>query len=180
MTLHRHTFETPVGPMLALASGEALCALEFSKPGRMTRLEARVRRWFGPHRIVDEPNAMVRRTGEWLDEYFAGRAPADPPLDLRGAPFELRVWAALRAIPRGTTTSYGEIARRIGMPSASRAVGMANGANPIAIIVPCHRVIGANGTLTGYGGGLDRKAFLLVHEGVPGVMGTRALFEYSV
>ena len=83
---------------------------------------------------------------------------------MRGAPFELRVWAALRHIPPGRTVSYGEIARQIGAPGASRAVGMANGANPIAIIVPCHRVIGSNGTLTGYGGGLDRKAWLLDHE----------------
>ena len=83
---------------------------------------------------------------------------------MRGAPFELRVWAALRLIPPGQTVSYGEIARQIGAPGSSRAVGMANGANPIAIIVPCHRVIGSNGTLTGYGGGLDRKAWLLNHE----------------
>ena len=83
---------------------------------------------------------------------------------MRGAPFERRVWAALRLIPPGRTVSYGEIARQIGAPGSSRAVGMANGANPIAIIVPCHRVIGSNGTLTGYGGGLDRKAWLLNHE----------------
>ena len=86
------------------------------------------------------------------------------PLDMRGAPFELRVWDALRTIPPGTTTTYGAIARTLRSPDASRAVGMANGANPIAIIVPCHRVIGANGTLTGYGGGLDKKTWLLEHE----------------
>ena len=85
-------------------------------------------------------------------------------LEMRGAPFELRVWNALRKIPPGTTTTYGAIAREIGSPDASRAVGMANGANPIAIIVPCHRVIGSNGTLTGYGGGLETKSWLLSHE----------------
>jgi O-6-methylguanine DNA methyltransferase len=162
----RHQFDTPVGPMMALAADRALCALEFWKPGRMTRLDARLRRWFAPYEVVDERNAIVEQTGDWIARYFAGEPAEDPPLDMRGADFELCVWAALRTIPRGATTSYGEIARRIGSPAASRAVGMANGANPIAIIVPCHRVIGANGTLTGYGGGLDRKAWLLAHEGV--------------
>ena len=86
------------------------------------------------------------------------------PLEPVGTTFQQRVWQALREIPYGTTISYGEIARRIGQPRASRAVGLANGRNPISIIVPCHRVIGANGTLTGYGGGLDRKRFLLALE----------------
>src|SRR4029078_7198968 len=84
--------------------------------------------------------------------------------DMRGAPFEVAVWDALRTIAPGQTTSYGAIARQVGTPHASRAVGMANGANPIAIIVPCHRVIGSDGSLTGYGGGLDRKTWLLDHE----------------
>ena len=91
---------------------------------------------------------------------------------MRGAAFELKVWVALRQIPRGQRASYGDIARQLGAPGASRAVGMANGANPIAIIVPCHRVIGSNGTLTGYGGGLDRKAWLLDHETARGSKGT--------
>ena len=164
MKLVRRTFETPVGPMMALASDAALCALEFWKPGRMTRLDARLRRWFAPFEIEDGTNALTARTGEWLDRYFAGGQSDDPPLDMRGAAFELKVWAALRQIPLGQTTSYGEIARQLGAPGASRAVGMANGANPIAIIVPCHRVIGSNGTLTGYGGGLERKKWLLDHE----------------
>jgi methylated-DNA-[protein]-cysteine S-methyltransferase len=172
MTLVRRVFDTPVGPMMALATDAALCALEFWKPGRMTRLDARLRRWFPPCEVADGDNHVIAHTSEWLDHYFApstssgqaGSPAADPPLDMRGAPFELRVWAALRLIPPGRTVSYGEIARQIGAPGSSRAVGMANGANPIAIIVPCHRVIGSNGTLTGYGGGLDRKAWLLDHE----------------
>jgi O-6-methylguanine DNA methyltransferase len=164
MQLIRRTFDTPVGPMMALASDASLCALEFWKPGRMNRLDARLRRFFTPFEIEDGTNAVIAQTGAWLDRYFAGDRPEDPQLDMRGAPFELKVWTALRQIPRGQTTSYGEIARRLGAPGASRAVGMANGANPIAIIVPCHRVIGANGTLTGYGGGLDRKKWLLDHE----------------
>ena len=164
MMLVRRVFDTPVGPMMALATDAALCALEFWKPGRMTRLDARLRRWFPPCEVADGNNHVIAQTSEWLDAYFAGSPAADPPLDMRGAPFELRVWAALRLIPPGRTVSYGEIARQIGAPGSSRAVGMANGANPIAIIVPCHRVIGSNGTLTGYGGGLDRKAWLLNHE----------------
>jgi O-6-methylguanine DNA methyltransferase len=164
MKLVRRKFDTPVGPMMALASDDALCALEFWKPGRMTRLDARLRRFFAPFEIEDGTNAVIAQTTEWLDRYFAGDRPDDPQLDMRGAAFELKVWAALRQIPLGQTTSYGEIARQLGAPGASRAVGMANGANPIAIIVPCHRVIGSNGTLTGYGGGLDRKKWLLDHE----------------
>lgn len=164
MRLARHTFDTPVGPMLALASDEALCVLEFSRPGRMMRLEARVRRWFAPYELAEGTNAVIEQTRDWLTAYFAGERPSDPPLELRGAAFELQVWTALRGIPYGHTVSYGEIARTIGSPTASRAVGLANGANPIALIVPCHRVIGSDGTLTGYGGGLDRKAWLLDHE----------------
>jgi len=164
MKLLRRTFDTPVGPMMALASDQALCALEFSKPGRMTRLDARLGRFFAPFEIEDGTNAVIARTVEWLDRYFAGERPEDPPLDMRGAAFALKVWAALRQVPFGQTVSYGEIARKVGAPDASRAVGTANGANPIAIIVPCHRVIGSNGKLTGYGGGLDKKKWLIAHE----------------
>lgn len=100
-----------------------------------------------------------------LDAYFAGtRATFDLPLAPRGTPFQLDVWTALTRIPPGETRSYGQVAEAVGAPSASRAVGMANGRNPIAIVVPCHRVVGANGTLTGYGGGLHRKRWLLEHE----------------
>jgi methylated-DNA-[protein]-cysteine S-methyltransferase len=102
---------------------------------------------------------------EQLEAYFAGsRSTFDVELDLAGTDFQRRVWAGLLEIPYGETISYGELARRVGRPGASRAVGLANGRNPVAIIVPCHRVIGANGTLTGYGGGLDRKVWLLDHE----------------
>ncbi len=102
-----------------------------------------------------------------LNEYFAGtRRVFDLPLRPRGTPFQTRVWTALADIPFGDTISYGELARRVGNPAASRAVGLANGRNPLSILVPCHRVIGANGTLTGYGGGLERKRWLLTHEGL--------------
>jgi methylated-DNA-[protein]-cysteine S-methyltransferase len=102
---------------------------------------------------------------EQLEAYFAGsRETFDVPLALAGTEFQRAVWAGLLEIPYGETISYGELAQRVGRPGASRAVGLANGRNPVAIIVPCHRVIGANGTMTGYGGGLDRKVWLLDHE----------------
>jgi methylated-DNA-[protein]-cysteine S-methyltransferase len=152
--------------MVALASSSGLCALEFGAPGRLPRLDARLARWFGSPAIVDEESPIFERARRWLARYFGG-ASADSsqlPLDQRGAPFERRVWAALLAIPPGATTSYGDLAKALGAPGASRAVGLANGANPIAIVVPCHRVIGADGSLTGYGGGLDRKRWLIDHE----------------
>jgi O-6-methylguanine DNA methyltransferase len=164
--LCRSTVDTPIGPMLALASEAALCALEFSSPDRLSRLEARFDRWFAPYRIEDRTNGVIDRAREWLRLYFGG-ASADAgelALDLRGRSFERQVWAALAAVPPGDTTTYGTVARRVGSTGGSRAVGLANGANPIAIIIPCHRVIGSNGQLTGYGGGLDRKRWLLDHE----------------
>lgn len=155
--------------MLALASGEALCALEFSGRGRLTRLKTRLDRWYGPHQLEEGENAVIARTREWLEAYFAGKPtgrslPTRVVLDGRGTPFEVQVWEELRRIPAGTTSTYGAIAKKLGGTNLSRAVGLANGANPIAIIVPCHRVIGSNGTLTGYGGGLDKKRWLLDHE----------------
>ena len=153
--------------MLALASDEGLCALEFTGPKkRLTRLETRLRRWFPPHEIVDADTRIFGHARTWLSKYFDGAAAdvGDLPLDMHGAPFEKRVWRALLDIPAGQTTSYGAIAKKLGTAGASRAVGAANGANPIAIIVPCHRVIGYSGSLTGYGGGLDRKRWLLDHE----------------
>ena len=102
---------------------------------------------------------------EQLEAYFAGSREAfDVPLELSGTEFQRSVWTGLLEIPYGETMSYGELARRVGRPGAFRAVGLANGRNPVAIIVPCHRVIGADGTMTGYGGGLDRKVWLLDHE----------------
>jgi methylated-DNA-[protein]-cysteine S-methyltransferase len=165
MMLCRSTISTPIGDMLALASTEGLCALEFLGP-RMTRLERRLSRWFPPHQIVDCDNPAIVRTREWLAAYFDGASAAvnDLPVAMHGAAFEQRVWRALLTIPPGTTTSYGAIATALGCPGGSRAVGAANGANPIAIVVPCHRVVGSSGSLVGYGGGLDRKTWLLEHE----------------
>ncbi len=102
-----------------------------------------------------------------MEAYFAGQRDALSQIAWRtaGTPFQQKVWRALAEIPVGTTISYGELARRVGSPAAVRAVGLANGANPVGVVVPCHRVIGADGSLTGYGGGLDRKRWLLEHEG---------------
>jgi methylated-DNA-[protein]-cysteine S-methyltransferase len=114
---------------------------------------------------------------EQLAAYFAGELREfDVEVDLRGTPFQQRVWAALRTIPYGQTWSYGELAVVIGQPTAVRAVGLANGKNPVSIIVPCHRVVGANGSLTGYGGGMERKHALLTLEGAGVVAGEPALF----
>jgi methylated-DNA-[protein]-cysteine S-methyltransferase len=169
------TIDTPIGPLLAIASEAGLCGLPFlggdasvSAVDRSRyRFDARLRRWFSSGDIVeDRSDATLTQTRQWLEAYFDGvTAPvALPLLDLRGAAFELKVWSALLDIPVGATTSYGAVARCLGTPKAARAVGLANGANPVPIIVPCHRVIGASGTLTGYGGGLERKAWLLAHE----------------
>ena len=173
MQLFRTVLPTPLGDMLALASDEGLCALEFTKVAgpnrgqeRLSRLNARLQRWFPLHEILDRDTSTIARTRDWLTAYFEGtRAEIGGlPLDMRGAPFERRVWRALQAIPPGQTTSYGAMAQALGSAGASRAVGAANGANPVAIIVPCHRVIGSNGSLTGYGGGLERKTWLIDHE----------------
>jgi O-6-methylguanine DNA methyltransferase len=113
--------------------------------------------------ITDD--AWFKDVAAQLDAYFAGELSTfDLEMNLLGTPFQQRVWSQLCDIPYGETISYGELARRVGNANASRAVGLANGRNPIALIVPCHRVIGANGSLTGYGGGLERKTWLLEHE----------------
>lgn len=167
MRLVRALLPTPVGTMLALASDEALCALEFRSDTRLTRLDERLLRFFATPSVEDGTNTVIDRTREWLDTYFAGRTPDMNALTFGavGTRFEQKVWKALRTIPPGETRSYGQVAAQVAATvNASRAVGLANGANPIAIIVPCHRVIGADGSLTGYGGGLDRKRWLLEHE----------------
>ena len=151
---------TPVGELLLTTDGAALTAVFFERhrDGHDERPEA-LRR--PDRRDDDHPVLAAARTQ--LGEYFdRAREVFDLPLAPAGTAFQQRVWAALLAIPYGRTTTYGEIASRLGQPpGASRAVGLANGSNPISIIIPCHRVIGADGSLTGYGGGLDRKRYLL-------------------
>jgi methylated-DNA-[protein]-cysteine S-methyltransferase len=146
------TFASPIGELLLVGDGKRLHRLDMREGKRPVRIDPA---W---HRD-DAAFTDVRRQ---LEEYFDGsRRAFDVPLALEGNAFELRVWEALLEIEYAETASYGEIARRIGEPTAARAVGLANGRNPIAVIVPCHRVIGADGSLTGYGGGLERKRLLL-------------------
>jgi methylated-DNA-[protein]-cysteine S-methyltransferase len=154
-TLLYTTVESPIGELLLLGDGELLRGLHYQAGRRPVRVGESWRR-------AEEPFAAARNQ---LREYFAGeRAEFDLPAAGVGTAFQRRVWAALAEIPYGETVSYAELARRIGRPSASRAVGMANGRNPISIVVPCHRVIGSDGALTGYGGGVERKRFLLELE----------------
>ncbi|HEY4250863.1 MAG TPA: methylated-DNA--[protein]-cysteine S-methyltransferase [Roseomonas sp.] len=153
---------SPVGTMLVVSDGEALRALDFHDYApRMHRL---LRLHYGAYALTPGESPAAIRDG--LHAYFEGELPALDRLPVRtgGTAFQRSVWAALRPIPAGMTTTYGRLAQQLGKPAASRAVGMANGANPIAIVVPCHRVVGANASLTGYGGGLPRKAWLLAHE----------------
>jgi O-6-methylguanine DNA methyltransferase len=151
-TIYYSRIDSPVGPLLLAVSEGGLVALEF---GRGNIGEGWVE--------VAERTAPYARQ---LEEYFAGRRRQfDLPLDLRGTEFQQRCWQELLKVPYGETRSYADIARAIGNPSAVRAVGLANGQNPIAIVVPCHRVIGSDGSLTGYGGGLEVKRQLLELEG---------------
>lgn len=146
---------SPVGELLVVLDGDgALTDLRFDDAGAAL-----------PRDALRDDTALAPVTRQ-LDEYFAGsRRSFDVRLAPGGTPFQRAVWDALRDVPYGETVTYGEIAARVGRPTASRAVGAANGANPIAVVVPCHRIVGANGTLTGYGGGLDRKRLLLELEG---------------
>lgn len=151
-------FESPIGRLLLTSDGAALTGL-YMEPSR----KAQCTDGWAEDAGVAPLSATVRQ----LSEYFAGtRRGFDLPLRLQGTMFQTRVWRELTEIPYGQTWSYGQLAKRIDKPSASRAVGLANGRNPISILVPCHRVIGADGSLTGYGGGIERKRWLLAHEGL--------------
>ncbi len=163
-SLHRQTIDTPLGDMIALASSSGLAALEFVNPGRLSRLDARLKRWYSPYTVLDEPAPAIDDARRWLEAYFGGRNGVDVELDPRGTPFERQVWDLLLAVPSGETRTYGELARTCGSVNRARAIGLAVGSNPISIIVPCHRIIGSTGSLTGYGGGLDKKRWLLAHE----------------
>jgi len=150
-------FESPIGELVITASDSGLTGVWFpgaDPPGVQA------------HDGREPPSGLLARACEQLAQYFTkARTAFDLPLDPPGTAFQRQVWDLLRTIPYGATTSYGALARRLGDPRATRAVGAANGRNPIPIIVPCHRVIGARGELTGFGGGLDRKRWLLEHEG---------------
>lgn len=153
MSIYLHPYPSPIGDLILHEEDGCLTRVDFADPALTSEQDP-----------VLTP--LLAETVRQLDEYFAGkRHDFDLPLAPQGTPFQQRVWAALRQIPYGTTASYGQIAAAIGNPKASRAVGMANNRNPIAVIIPCHRVIGADGSLVGYGGGLPIKKQLLELEG---------------
>jgi methylated-DNA-[protein]-cysteine S-methyltransferase len=163
MELLLDRFKSPIGTILIISDGELLRALEFEDyEERMRRL---LKIQVGDFTLKE--SASPSGLNDRIRAYFDGELSAidDIAVETGGTPFQREVWTALRRIPPGSTTTYGELAKTIGRPNAVRAVGMANGSNPIPIVVPCHRVIGSDGTLTGYGGGLPRKRWLLAHEG---------------
>jgi O-6-methylguanine DNA methyltransferase len=170
MEILRYTMQrSPVGPLFLAASDKGLVALEFDArlPGQQTiRPNPRDLREENKSVRFENSESALRDYVRELDEYFAGRRREFSfPLDMRGTEFQLACWRALLAIPYGETRTYADIARAVGRPQGFRAVGMANNRNPVAIVVPCHRVIASDGTLCGYGGGLDIKRKLLELEG---------------
>jgi len=157
--MHHLTLESPVGSLRLLANDTHLLRLDFVHGRKIKPLPPAAEVVEVKH-PADHP--VFAEAAAQLTGYFAGERQAfDLPLAPQGTDFQLRVWQQLRLIPFGTTLSYGQLAQRLGNPNASRAVGLANGNNPLSIVVPCHRVIGANGSLTGFGGGLDTKQKLL-------------------
>jgi methylated-DNA-[protein]-cysteine S-methyltransferase len=165
--LHSTTHPTPVGMLTLVASDRGLRAVLWP---RLSPQRAGI----SPRPRRDPEHAILRKTVQQLDEYFAGSRPSfDLPLDLEGTRFQLAAWRSLAEIPFGATTTYGRQAAALGIPSAARAVGAANGANPVCIVLPCHRVVGADGSLTGFGGGLPVKQWLLDHEAQ--VLSTRTI-----
>ncbi|MFC7050240.1 methylated-DNA--[protein]-cysteine S-methyltransferase [Emcibacter nanhaiensis] len=155
--------ESPVGRIFAVSHGTRICALDFeSYEERMHRL---LSKRYGDYTLTKQKNPSLRCK---LESYFSGRTDSldDIDVEMQGTPFQVKVWQALRTIPAGQTWTYAQLARAVGNEKAVRAVGTANGQNPVAIIVPCHRVIGSDGTLTGYAGGVERKQRLLELEGL--------------
>lgn len=154
---------SPIGEIIVAADEQRLCALVFADG--MEAMQRWLQRRFGE--VCLEPTTDPAGVSSCLRAYLAGDCGSIDSItvDSGGTPFEQEVWQALRQIPAGNTMSYGQLAAQLGRPAAARAVGRANGLNPISIVVPCHRLIGANGSLVKYGGGLDRKAWLLQHEG---------------
>jgi methylated-DNA-[protein]-cysteine S-methyltransferase len=166
MDLMFDELETEVGTIALVCSETHLIAVEFED--FKARMEAHLKARFGTFGLirVSDPLHVRSRLADYFNSNFT--ALDEVPVDPFGTEFQQKVWRALREIPVGATVSYGQLAARLGNPNASRAVGLANSKNPIGIVIPCHRVIGANGSLTGYAGGLERKRWLLGHEQVPG------------
>lgn len=164
MDLYRDRIDSPLGPLWVVTEDEHLCALAFSdgEQQMLQSLQARYRTI--TLKSTQNPLGVSDRVRAYLAGDFG--SVLEIPVNPGGTVFQQQVWSALRAIPVGTTCTYGALATQLGNPKASRAVGMANARNPIAIVIPCHRVVGAHAKLTGYAGGLDRKRWLLHHEGV--------------
>ncbi len=163
-SLFTETVETPVGPLLVGAVETGICLVEFDNEPRRSKQLERVCRLLDVV-VSDAASELTQAAARQLAEYFDGeRQTFDVPLAMAGTEFQQRVWKALTEIPYAATRSYADQSNALGDPRAIRAVASANGANPISIIVPCHRVIGADGSLTGYGGGVERKRWLLDHE----------------
>lgn len=162
--LYATRFTTPLGAMIAVAADEGLCMLEFEGSQRIEREQADLQKWTG-RTIQIAPHPILAQTESQLSEYFQHRRQTfDLPLFTPDTPFRQQVWQVLQTIPYGQTRSYQQQAAILGKPAAVRAVAAANGANRVSIVIPCHRVIGKDGSLTGYGGGLQRKMWLLQHE----------------
>lgn len=160
-----HTIDTPIGEMFVVADHDGnLRSVDWTD--HETRMRRLLRLHYGEDGFRLEPAHTPNALTDAIGRYFAGELSAIDtlPVQTGGTPFQREVWRALREITCGSTISYAELAKRIGRPAAVRAVGLANGSNPIGVIVPCHRVIGADGSLTGYGGGIERKRWLLKHE----------------
>ena len=158
MTLYESVMKTPVGSLRLLASERGVAGIYFEDHKNMPQRSA----------LPNDDHPILKTIALQLQQYFEGtRQRFEVPLDPQGTDFQKQVWSALTEIPYGQTESYGQLAARLGNPQASRAVGRANGLNPISIIVPCHRVVGASGKLTGYAGGLETKQWLLQHESQP-------------
>jgi methylated-DNA-[protein]-cysteine S-methyltransferase len=157
---HTATLDTPIGPLTVVATDTAVVEIRLPTPDPGVRHVSDI--WSDQS---GDQSGVLGRAVRQLEEYFAGvRTDFDLPLAPTGTPFQRAAWDVLRTIPYGATMTYGEQARRLGDPNKSRAVGAANGRNPIPVVVPCHRVVGSDGRLTGYAGGLDTKAWLLDHE----------------
>ncbi len=164
LLLFSQKIETPLGRMFITASDNGVCLAEFAGTQRIARESRDLERLLQARTELGE-NEHTRQAAQELAEYFRGeRQTFTVALDTPGTDFQRQVWAALRDIPFGATTHYQALATRIGKPAAVRAVAAANGANRISLLIPCHRVIGKDGSLTGYGGGIQRKAWLLAHE----------------
>ena len=170
--------DTPIGEMILIADRDGnLRVIDWTD--HEARMFKFLERHYGKGKFKLTPTRNPNGLSQAIRRYFNGDLTAidNLPTKTNGTPFQRQVWQALREIPLGTTTSYGELAKRIGRPKAVRAVGLANGSNPVGVIVPCHRVVGSNGSLTGYGGGLNRKRWLLEHERATGQSRCRLNFS---